>query len=205
MLHLAAVTLAIHRIVKLQRSLHTFESTLRRRRSAARRQRARETARLVGTEPRSHSALTAIHTHRHTEEEDDLNGDARVVARRSLSAPVTVELPPEERKQSSTSLHRAFAHIPKVGEGGATRRVWHRADMSMVMKAPRRVLGLTQDGYGSLRRRLLQHLVARPLDEVSDMDAAFVCVWVGGVVCGGRVCLCVHVCVCVCVCVCVLA
>jgi hypothetical protein len=172
-LHLAAVTLAIHRIVKLQRSLHTFESTLRRRRSAARVQRARETARLVGTEPRSHSALTAIHTHRHTEEEDDddpaadgdLNGDARVVARRSLSAPVTVELPPEERKQSSTSLDRAFAHIPKVGEGGATRRVWHRADMSMVMKAPRRVLGLTQDGYDSLRRRLLQHLVARPLDE----------------------------------------
>ena len=40
-LHLAAVTLAIHRIVKLQRSLHTFESTLRRRRSAARVQRAR--------------------------------------------------------------------------------------------------------------------------------------------------------------------
>ena len=49
--------------------------------------------------------------------------------------------------------------------------------MSMVMKAPRRapLLGLTQDGYDSLRRRLLQHLVARPLDEVSDMDAAFVC------------------------------
>ena len=213
-LHLAAVTLAIHRIVKLQRSLHTFESTLRRRRSAARRQRARETARLVGTEPRSHSALTAIHTHRHTEEEDDddpaadgdLNGDARVVARRSLSAPVTVELPPEERKQSSTSLDRAFTHSPTVGPSRATRRVWHRADMSMVMKAPRRVLGLTQDGYGSLRRRLLQHLVARPLDEVSDMDAAFVCVCVGGVVWGGRVCLCVHVCVrvyvymCVCVC-----
>ena len=199
-LHLAAVTLAIHRIVKLQRSLHTFESTLRRRRSAARRQRARETARLVVSSPELDDDPAA---------DGDLNGDARVVARRSLSAPVTVELPPEERKQSSTSLHRAFAHIPKVGEGGATRRVWHRADMSMVMKAPRRVLGLTQDGYGSLRRRLLQHLVARPLDEVSDMDASFVCVWVGGVVCGGRVCLCVHVCVCVyvymCVCVCVCA